>query len=211
MHASGSSAGDSIIESTASHLISKSLHNLCTCKTSFGTAAVAEGIPSQEYETWVAGFENYPLDHRYYEIIHESLKDQFAHYYLFLKDANGMTRAIQPFFIYHSGPLNYDPKYHLRMDLEPLDLYVRSPCGLLNLVHRLAYNSDVAAGQLAVFQGASEAPISELIRVERATRKNSQPAAAQRVALKMGRRLRCSSVTYRFRYAPSSRLAGGPF
>src|SRR5271166_5636593 len=35
--------------------------------------------------------------------------------------------------------------------------------------------------------------------------------------MKMGRRLRCSSVTYRFRYAPSSRqsgsdrLAGGPF
>ena len=26
-----------------------------------------------------------------------------------------------------------------------------------------------------------------------------------------GRRLRCSSVTYQFRYAPSSRLAGGPF
>jgi len=36
-------------------------------------------------------------------------------------------------------------------------------------------------------------------------------AAARRVALKMGRRLRCSSVTYRLRYAPSSRLAGGPF
>jgi hypothetical protein len=29
--------------------------------------------------------------------------------------------------------------------------------------------------------------------------------------MKMGRRLRCSSVAYRFRYAPSSRLAGGPF
>jgi hypothetical protein len=72
------------------------------------------------------------------------------------------------------------------------------------LVHRLAYNGDVAAGQLAVFQGASEAPISESIRVERATRKNSQLAAAHRVALKMGRRLRCSSVTYRFRYAPSN-------
>jgi hypothetical protein len=34
--------------------------------------------------------------------------------------------------------------------------------------------------------------------------------------MKMGRRLRCSSVTYRFRYAPSirqsgsDRLAGGP-
>src|SRR5215469_5139606 len=71
-------------------------------------------------------------------------------------------------------------------------------------VHRLAYNDDVAAGQLAVFQGASEAPISGFIRVERATRKNSQLAAARRVALKMGRRLRCSSVTYRFSYAPST-------
>src|ERR1700675_4173122 len=80
-----------------------------------------------------------------------------------------------------------------------------------NLVYRLAYNGDVAAGQLAVFQGASETPISRSIRAERATRKNSQPAAARRVALKMGRRPRCSSVTYRLRYAPSSRLAGGPF
>src|ERR1700730_5666981 len=72
-----------------------------------------------------------------------------------------------------------------------------------DLVHRLAYNGDVAAGQLAVFQGASEAPISGLIRVKRATRKNSQLAAARRVALKMGRRPRCS-VTYQFRYASSN-------
>jgi hypothetical protein len=47
--------------------------------------------------------------------------------------------------------------------------------------------------------------------------------AARRVAIKMARRLHCSSVTYRFRYAPftaspartrqpgSGRLAGGPF
>src|SRR3984893_11420444 len=79
------------------------------------------------------------------------------------------------------------------------------------LVHRLTYNGDAAAGQLAVFQGASEAPISGFIPVERATRKNSQPSTARRVALKTGRRLRCSSVTYRSRYAPSSRIADGPF
>jgi hypothetical protein len=40
------------------------------------------------------------------------------------------------FHTYHSGPLNYDPKYHLRMTLEPLDLYVRSPYGWLNLVFK---------------------------------------------------------------------------
>jgi hypothetical protein len=61
------------------------------------------------------------------------------------------------------------------------------------------------------FKARAKRPYLDLIRVERATRKNSQLAAAQRVALKMGRRLRCLSVTYRFRYALSSRLAGGSF
>jgi predicted N-acyltransferase len=37
---------------------------------------------------------------------------------------------------YHSAPLNYDPKYHFRMDLEPLDLYVRAPNGGLNAIFR---------------------------------------------------------------------------
>jgi hypothetical protein len=68
-----------------------------------------------------------------------------------------------------------------------------------------------------LFFKARATSISRSIRKERATRKNSQLAAARRVALKMGRRLRCSSVTYRFRYAPSDRqsgsdrLADGPF
>jgi len=66
-------------------------------------------------------------------------------------------------------------------------------------VYRLAYNGDVAAGQFAVFQAASETPISELIRSGPAAagRKNSQLAVVHGVALKMGRRLRCSSVTSR--------------
>src|SRR4029077_14296260 len=75
------------------------LRTLLAFKTSFGTAAVTDGIPPEEYETWVGGFEDYPIDHRYYEVVHESLKDQCDHYYLFLKDFNGITRAIQPFLI----------------------------------------------------------------------------------------------------------------
>jgi len=88
-------------------------------------------------------------------------------------------------------------------------------------VHRLAYSGDVAAGQLAVFQGASEAPIPPHFcllyghsavgakngagRVERATRKDSQLTAARRVALKMGRRRRCSSVTSRTILIPAGK------
>jgi hypothetical protein len=65
-------------------------------------------------------------------------------------------------------------------------------------VHRLANNGDVAGGQLAVFQGASEAPISESYGSSEQRGKNSQLAPARRVALKMGggrvaRRLRIDS------------------
>jgi hypothetical protein len=39
---------------------------------------------------------------------------------------------------YRSGPLNYDPKLHFRMHLDPLDLYVRHTSGLVNpVLHRL--------------------------------------------------------------------------
>src|SRR5258708_12886054 len=82
--------------------------------------------------------------------------------------------------------------------------------GLL-LVHRLAYNGDVAAGQLAVFQGASEAPISGLIRVKRATRKNSQLAAARRVALKMAPRPPPPPLPPQFTYAPPPPPPPRPF
>jgi Acetyltransferase (GNAT) domain len=68
-------------------------------ETSFGSVTVTDAIPPEDYEVWVAGFEEYSVDHRYYEVVHESLRDQFAHYYLLLKDAGGMTRAIQPFLI----------------------------------------------------------------------------------------------------------------
>lgn len=37
---------------------------------------------------------------------------------------------------YHSAPLNYDPKFHFRMHLEPLDLYARATHPLLNACFR---------------------------------------------------------------------------
>ena len=78
------------------------------------------------------------------------------------------------------------------------------------LVYRLLNPLSFAVGQWLFFK-ARATSISRSICKERATRKNSQLDTAQRVAMKMGRRRRCSSVTYRFRYAPSSRLADGPF
>jgi hypothetical protein len=62
----------------------------------------------------------------------------------------------------------------------------------------------IAGGQLAVFQGGpsrtdgNEAPIFEPYgSIRRGGGKTANWAPAQRVAMKMGRRLRCSSVTSR--------------
>jgi hypothetical protein len=99
MHPSGSSAQESKTASLANPMSAGRTSVHFTIDTSFGSAAVAVAIPPEDYEVWVAGFEEYPVDHRYYELVHESLKDQFAHYYLLLKDAGGATRAIQPFLI----------------------------------------------------------------------------------------------------------------
>jgi len=39
---------------------------------------------------------------------------------------------------YYTAPLNYDPKLHLRLDLAPLDLYVRHTSPLINPMFRMA-------------------------------------------------------------------------
>ena len=84
------------------------------------------------------------------------------------------------------------------------------PMPICMLVYRLAYNGDVAAGQLAVFQGASEAPY--LSHTGRASNAEKQPTGrGPEGCVENGPAARYSSVTYRFRYAPSSRLADGPF
>jgi hypothetical protein len=99
MQRSGSSVQVASTESQTGLAASNPSSIQFSVKTAFGSAVVAGTVPVEDYDVWVAGFESYSLDHRYYEIVHESLKDQFAHYYLLLKDAAGATRAIQPFLI----------------------------------------------------------------------------------------------------------------
>src|SRR6478672_5626668 len=93
MHSSGTSTQESTQRNTGSTPVHFSV------ETSFGSAVVADRVPPEDQEVWVDGLAAYAIDHRYYEVVYESLKDQFAHYYLLLKDAGGTTRAIQPFLI----------------------------------------------------------------------------------------------------------------
>ena len=72
---------------------------LLNVQTPHGSAAVADSVPPEDYQAWMGCFEGKALDHRYYEIVHESLRKQFGHHYLLLKDREGRTRAVQPFLI----------------------------------------------------------------------------------------------------------------
>jgi hypothetical protein len=68
-------------------------------KTTFGRAVVVQRITEGEATAWAAGLQHEANDHRYYEITHDTLGQQFDHYYLLLKDQAGATRTIQPFLI----------------------------------------------------------------------------------------------------------------
>jgi hypothetical protein len=41
---------------------------------------------------------------------------------------------------YHAGPLNYDPKLHLRLELLPQDVYARHASGVVNRILKIAMN-----------------------------------------------------------------------
>ena len=69
-----------------------------TIPFSQGGARVATLSDLQNCGAWKQVFQNKPKDHRYYEIVDETLKNDFEHYYLLLEDSSGRMRAIQPVF-----------------------------------------------------------------------------------------------------------------
>src|SRR4029078_5973572 len=52
----------------------------------------------QKCDAWKRAFQNKCKDHRYYEIVEETLECGFEHHYLLLEDASGSVRAVQPVF-----------------------------------------------------------------------------------------------------------------
>jgi hypothetical protein len=59
------------------------------------------------------------------------------HHLYFVTFRDIVTWAIEnKYHTYYSAPLNYEPKYHLRHDLVPLDLYVRTSWDLVNPLFR---------------------------------------------------------------------------
>jgi predicted N-acyltransferase len=63
-----------------------------------GVAKITSLADLQNCDAWPRALRNKCKDHRYYEIVEETLEGGFEYHYLLLEDASGNVRAIQPVF-----------------------------------------------------------------------------------------------------------------
>ena len=63
-----------------------------------GAVKVVTRAELQNCGAWKRAFQSNCKDHRYYEIVEETLHDGFEHRYLLLEDQSGNARALQPVF-----------------------------------------------------------------------------------------------------------------
>src|ERR1700737_1090697 len=61
-----------------------------------GVARIVTLAELRDIEAWKRAFQNKCKDHRYYEIIEQTLANDFEYRYLLLEDEAGRVRAIQP-------------------------------------------------------------------------------------------------------------------
>src|ERR1700687_3353516 len=73
---------------------------------------IAKLISRKELElcpAWRTAFERRCKDHRYYEILEQTLDSGFEHHYLLLEDLSGKVRAIQPIFFVRQNLIECGP------------------------------------------------------------------------------------------------------
>jgi predicted N-acyltransferase len=63
-----------------------------------GIAKIATLAQLQNCDAWKRAFRKKCKDHRYYEIVDETLDGGFEHHYVLLEDRSGTVRAVQPVF-----------------------------------------------------------------------------------------------------------------
>src|ERR1700733_8280697 len=63
-----------------------------------GRARLVSRHDVEKIPAWANSFARQAKDHRYYEILQDTLRDPFEHHYLVLENENGEARAIQPLF-----------------------------------------------------------------------------------------------------------------
>src|SRR3954471_20875396 len=63
-----------------------------------GRARLLSRAEVENIGAWKTAFAHRAKDHRYYEILEDTLRDPFEYHYLVLENENGEARAVQPLF-----------------------------------------------------------------------------------------------------------------
>src|SRR5881392_493439 len=63
-----------------------------------GSVKLVSRSELEQCAAWKHAFDTRCKDHRYYDIVEETLNNGFEHYYLLLEDSSGDVRAVQPLF-----------------------------------------------------------------------------------------------------------------
>jgi hypothetical protein len=64
-----------------------------------GSVGVVSRAELAECSQWTSAFAGKRKDHRYYELVEDTVRQQFEYRYFTIKNERGAVRAIQPFFI----------------------------------------------------------------------------------------------------------------
>jgi Uncharacterized protein conserved in bacteria len=75
-----------------------------------GVTKVVALADVQSCEAWKRAFQNRCKDDRYYEIVEETLRNDFEHHYMRIEDSSGNIRAIQPVFFVRQNLVEAVPR-----------------------------------------------------------------------------------------------------
>ena len=82
-----------------------------------GIARVAGLAALQENQAWRQALQGKAKDHRFYEIVEETLRSGFEHHYLILEDNSGAVRGVQPVFFVQQNLIEGVPALSGAVDL----------------------------------------------------------------------------------------------
>ena len=74
------------------------MHDSAAAPFPRGIAKIVTRTELQDCEAWHRAFQNRCKDHRFYELIEQTLANDFEYRYALLEDASGITRGVQPIF-----------------------------------------------------------------------------------------------------------------
>ena len=82
-----------------------------------GVGRIVSSAALQESAAWREAFARKAKDHRFYEIVEETLESGFEHHYLVLEDDTGVIRGIQPLFFVQQNIVEGVPAIRAAVDL----------------------------------------------------------------------------------------------